>query len=32
MRVVFELQGDAAELCMLGNHDEVRAFLKNVRR
>lgn len=32
MRVVFELQGGAAELCMLGNHDEVRAFLKNVRR
>lgn len=29
LRVVFELQGGTAELSMIGNHDEVRAFLRN---
>lgn len=29
LRVIFELQGSVAELCLIGNHDEVRAFLRN---
>lgn len=29
-RVVFTLKGDTAILRMVGNHDQVRAYLKNV--
>lgn len=30
LRVVFELEGRTATLRMVGNHDEVRRFLKNL--
>ena len=30
LRVVFELSGSRAELMMIGNHDDVRRFLKNL--
>lgn len=29
LRVVFELQGSTAELCLVGNHDQIRTYLKN---
>lgn len=32
IRVVFTLQGSTAILRLVGNHDQVRAFLKNVQR
>jgi len=30
LRVVFELNGSRAELTMIGNHDDVRKYLKNL--
>ena len=30
LRVLFELHGSRAELTMIGNHDDVRRFLKNL--
>ena len=30
LRVVFELQGSTAELGMIGNHDDIRKYLKNL--
>lgn len=30
LRIVFELHGNRAEFAMIGNHDDVRRFLKNL--